>query len=287
MNTSRAIGVDIGGSTVRAGIVGSDGAVLALAALPTPPGGEPAALAEIVARLVADACAHVVPTEPTIGIGIPGVREARTDVMLRAVNLPKLEGVDLRDLFGRRLNRAVRFDTDVNAAGIAQWRGTAINGAAPSAARFVYLGVGTGVGACVILDGHIVRHTRGGPGHLGHLIVDTNRTAPLCRCGVRGCLEAVVRSFTAENRPDAPFDLAALVHGLTIGLVQISHLYAPDEICLGGGVIDHHPHIPELCAADLGRNSSTLASPTLRITRAAIPSDRAGVIGAAWLATLA
>jgi glucokinase len=284
----RSVGVDIGGTTVRAGIVDEFGTVLSLAALPTPPAGEPAALSEIVARLVAEVGAHATATNSRIGIGIPGVREPHTQVMLRAVNLPRLEGVDVRDLFERRLKCPVALETDVNAAGFAQWRSAAsldTAAHAPLPNRFVYLSLGTGVGGCVILGGHIVRHTRGGPGHLGHLIVDSTRTAPLCRCGMHGCLEAVVRLFT-ERGTNGELDLAGLVHALTLGLVQLAHLYAPDEIRLGGGVIDHHPHIPELARADLDRIGGTLIPPTLRIERASLPSDRAGVIGAALLANV-
>src|SRR5262247_4843927 len=99
----RSVGVDIGGTTVRAGIVDEFGTVLSLAVLPTPPAGEPAALSEIVARLVAEVGTHAAATNNRVGIGLPGVREPHTQVMLRAVNLPRLEGVDVRDLFQRRL----------------------------------------------------------------------------------------------------------------------------------------------------------------------------------------
>lgn len=283
----RCVGVDIGGTTTRAGIVDEHGTVLALAALPTPPAGEPAALSEIVARLVAEAGTHASATSNRIGIGLPGVREPRTQVMLRAINLPRLEGVDVRDLFERRLKCPVALETDVNAAGFAQWRSAAsldTAAHAPLPNRFVYLSLGTGVGGCVVLDGHLIRHTRGGPGHLGHLVVDSSRTAPLCRCGMHGCLEAAVRSI-AERGAAGELDLGALVHAITVGLAQIAHLYAPDEIRLGGGVIDHHPTIPELVRVELGRLGGTLIPPTLRIERASLPSDRAGVIGAALLAS--
>src|SRR5262245_16970736 len=118
----RSVGVDIGGTTTRAGIVDELGTILALAALPTPEGGDPAALSEVVARLVAEAGTHAAATSNRIGIGLPGIREPRTQVMLRAVNLSRLEGVDIRDLFERRLNCPVTLETDVNAAGFAQWR---------------------------------------------------------------------------------------------------------------------------------------------------------------------
>ena len=103
-----------------------------------------------------------------VGIAMPGIWDRQTGVMQRALNLPRLEGTDVVRLFERALRRPVRVETDVNAAGWAQWR--AIR---PCPLRFVYLSIGTGVGGSVILDGQLLRHTRGGAGHLGHLIVDT------------------------------------------------------------------------------------------------------------------
>lgn len=283
----RAIGIDIGGTTLRAGAVDDQGRILALASIATPAQGDPQPLIDAVVQVVGEVSQQVQPTSQIVGIGIPGVRAAGSQILLRAVNLPKLEGLDLQKFFEHGLNRKVRIDSDAVAAGFAQWRAAAFADRAahaPPPTRFVYLSVGTGVGACVILDGQIVRHTRGGPGHLGHLIVDTSKSAPLCRCGLHGCLEAVVRHFAADAESRANLDLAGLVHGLTTGLVQINHLYAPEEIRLGGGVIDHHPHIPDMCARDLTTRGGTIGSPTLAIRAAALPTDKAGVIGAALLA---
>ncbi len=286
----RAIGIDIGGTTLRAGVVDDQGRILALASIATPVQGDPQPLIDALAQIVGEVAQQSPPTVPIAGLGIPGVRAAGSQVLLRAVNLPKLEGLDLQKFFEHGLNRKVRIDSDAVCAGFAQWRAAAFADRAahaPLPTRFVYLSIGTGVGACVILDGQIVRHTRGGPGHLGHLIVDTSKSAPLCRCGLHGCLEAVVRHFAADAESRANLDLAGLVHGLTTGLVQVNHLYAPEEIRLGGGVIDHHPHIPELCGRDLAMRGGTLGSPTLAIQGATLPTDRAGVIGAALLAMVA
>jgi predicted NBD/HSP70 family sugar kinase len=158
-------------------------------------------------------------------------------------------------------------ETDANAAGWAQWH--ALD---PRPQRFVYLTLGTGVGGCVILDGAIVRHTHDGPGHLGHSIVDTARDAPKCRCGARGCLEALLAD---ANGP--------LARPLAIALVQIAHLYAPEVIALGGGKVDSAPDLVDRTRAEFEPLKSTLVPREIQLLRAPLSSNEAGVIGAALL----
>lgn len=199
--------------------------------------------------------------------------------MQRAVNLPRLEGVNVRKLLERALHRPVYLETDVNAAGWAQWRASA-----PLPRRFMYLSVGTGVGGCVILNGEIVRHTHGGAGHFGHLVVDTAPDAPRCGCGGRGCLEAITsRPPSAEAAAWGEWSTKA-ANGLALGLLQIAHLYAPDTIMLGGGVVEHHPELVPRTQSAFNVLRTTLVPEQMTIQAAPLPTDQAGVIGAALLA---
>jgi glucokinase len=276
-----ALGVDIGGTWVRAGLVAVDGSIRGACRFPTPAGGEPPALAAVLRaalEAVARGAAAGLPATLPLGVALPGIRDARTGVLRRAVNLPRLEGTALPAFLEQALGRPARLETDVNAAGWAQWRA-----GAPRARRFVYVSVGTGVGACVILDGAILRHTNGGPGQLGFLIVDTSSAAMLDASGVRGCLQAMVcgASVTAA-REAGGVDVVA--GPLAVGLVQIAHIYEPEVIALGGGVIDAQP---EIIAAARGRFEALRGSiipPSTTIAPAALPSDQAGVVGAASLA---
>jgi glucokinase len=217
--------------------------------------------------------------------------------MQRAVNLPRLESQNLPELFLAALPPPVRrallapllVETDVIAAGFAQWR------AAP-AARFLYVSVGTGVGGCAILDGQIVRHTRGGAGHFGHVIVDTSGAAPRCGCGARGCLEAVLATLRSQPQPlgqpanaaDAARSPAAeqeaSARALAIALLNLAHMYAPDTIVLGGGVIDHQPELVAAVDAAFAALRGSLVPTPCTVRRASLASNEAGVIGAALLA---
>ncbi len=284
------LGIDIGGTCVRSGLVATDGQMLAHAAAALPPGGDPERLSQVVAeqarRISLDADAQ----PAVVGVALPGVWDQHSGVMQTAVNLPKLVGVDLRSLFTKALGRPVRLETDVNAAGWAQWQNTR-----PRPERFAYVSLGTGVGGCVILDGELLRHTHGGAGHFGFLIVDTSAGAPAGHAAVPGCLEAVLRKNVGKwergngANEDLPSNAAQgqLAHALAVAAAQLAHLYAPDLIAFGGGVIEHHPELLARTRDAFSQYRGELIPPSMRIERAPLESDEAGVIGAALLAARA
>jgi glucokinase len=282
-----ALGIDIGGTHCRAAIVGAPGRILAQAEAATPEAGDPQRLAKALAALAAKAIENAPkpPSSTTVGVVLPGIWDRATGVMQRAVNLPALDGANVRGLFEAALDCPVRLETDVIAAAWAQYRCLT-----PQPRRFVYLSLGTGVGGCAILDGEILRHTRGGAGHFGHLIVDTSPGAPICRCGARGCLEAVVSGGLAGtwhrgDEPQRPVGTPGMAaDALATGLLQISHFYAPDTIALGGGVIDHNPELLSETRAAFEQKASSLVPEGMRIEKAPLPTNEAGAIGAALLA---
>jgi glucokinase len=264
------IGVDIGGTKVRAGLVSADGALSALQITATPKDGDPKLLSELIVRLSRDLPPRE--TLASIGVALPGIRD-EAGVMRRALHLPLLEGVDVRRLLQDALHRPVVLESDVNAAGVAQW------GARPERVRrFVHLSLGTGVGGCAIVDGELLRHTRGGAGHFGMLVVDSAADAPCGRDGVRGSLGSVIERFAA----DGAASLERTARGVAVGMAQLAAMLAPDVIALGGGVIEHHDAL--LDAATVRFAELVEAHGMLCVERAALPGDHAGVIGVARLA---
>jgi glucokinase len=276
LSDSTALGIDIGGTRMRVGVVTAAGELAAHLDAPTPPAGDPLLLSALLAGQVRRILEGNRDEPAAVGIAVPGIWDRHTGIMQRAVNLPRLEGRNIRQLFAVALGRPVFVETDVTAAAWAQWHAMQ-----PRPRRFVYVSIGTGVGGGVIVDGQVLRHTRGGAGALGHLVVDTAANAPLCRCGARGCLEAVVGGAAkAEPRPTA----GVAGRALAIGLLHLAALYAPDVIALGGGVIDHEPALIGQARAAWVQLRSTLAPAALRIERAPMPTDEAGVLGAARMA---
>lgn len=285
-SSSIAIGIDIGGGTTRVGAVDlSNATVVASAHAATPAGGAPDRLEATLRELIADVASRGGAPRGRVGLAIPGIRDACGDVMLQAVNLPALANVNVRELARRAGCGEVAIESDVNAAGWAQRRAASFTD--PQPARFAYLSLGTGVGGCVILDGAIVRHTRGGPGHLGHLIVDATEAAPRCRCGARGCFEAVLQTARAAGGRLDDSAIERLAPALATLLVDVAHLYAPELISVGGGAIDHAPALVTHAARRFEALHARLAPRKMRISAAPLRSDQAGVIGAALLTRVA
>lgn len=291
-DNTTALGIDIGGTRVRVGIVRNDGRIIAQEEGRLPAEGAPEALGQLVAQQMERVIAHADTTPERAGVALPGVWDPQTGVMKRAVNLPRLEGVNLYELFHAALGRNPRLEADVNAGVWGQWRVMQ-----PRPTRLVYLSLGTGVGGSAIFDGQIVRHTRGGAGHFGFLIVDTSPDAPAGRNDVPGCLSAIAAgpalhlAATGSTDPEAIGDEALpepvidrAASALAIAFMNLVHIYAPDTILLGGGVIDHHPEIVERTRTVFGRYRSKLIPAELQIVQAPLTTHEAGVIGAALLA---
>jgi glucokinase len=176
------IGVDIGGTNIRAARVHPDGRMTGLVRVRTDSATSvPELVRELVSRLLDD-------TVVGVGVGIPGRLDASGTTVLSS-GYVRLAGLRLRDILAAQLQRPVVLDNDAAMALVAELRvGAAVE--AHDAALFT---VGTGVGGALALDRAVVRG-RGNAGQLGHLTIDPS--GPVCNCGRRGCTE-VLGSGTA------------------------------------------------------------------------------------------
>lgn len=234
-----ALGIDIGGSCVKAALL-RDGEVVAtgMSARYSRPdlGGIAGAIG---AALPAEARLLLHP--PEIGVCAPGLSDAASQRITKSINMPALEGVDLRELLERVLGRpaaGLTVRTDAHAAA------TDFRAKHPEPGRLLAVSLGTGVGACVLDDGRPVRVTGSSPGHLGQMDVTVEEaSAPVGPDGGRGSLEAYIGlpALTARYGPglegafletSAGPPLRALARAL-----RIAHaIYRPDQIALLGGV---------------------------------------------------
>lgn len=277
------LGVDVGGTWLRAAAVGGAGRIVRLERTALPPDVDPpafaAALGELFRRLCASReCSALESDSAPAGLAVPGIRDADGSVLLRAVNLPRLEGCDIAALARSVLGRNVVVESDINAATWAQWRATD-----SPAQRFAYLSIGTGIAAGVVVSGRLVRHTNGGAGHLGFLVVDTRPDAPTDAAGIRGSASALLTAArTAGFEPGHPA-CADLARGLAGLLSAILHVYAPQQIALGGGVIEHEPWLVPRTESHFDAIRGRLLDRPI-ISPGALPTDEAGVVGAAQLA---
>lgn len=193
-----AVGIDLGATNLRAGLVNEDGRVVYSERRPTEGkrGGE-----HVLANLIglADHCIQEGPVQPGdvvgVGIGSPGVIDAKNGVVLSASsNIVGWWGTRVKENVEGELGLPTFVDNDVNVIAI----GEHAFGAAKGYNDFVCMALGSGVGGCVFLDGAIRRGSRGAAGELGHLTVDVN--GRLCNCGRVGCLEVYTSAWAIAER---------------------------------------------------------------------------------------
>lgn len=169
-----------------------------------------------------------------VGVAAPGPLDHGRGVLQRVTGFPRWAGYPLRDALARRLGMPVVIDKDTNAAAL---------GLAPRGKEsLAYLHLGTGLGAGLVLDGHVHRGRRNGAGEFGHQVLQLD--GPSCRCGRRGCaevlcLEAVRLGDTGE---------AARVLG--VGAANLVRLLDIDRVLLGGRTVlaDPYPYIDGVAA---------------------------------------
>ena len=231
------IGVDMGGTTVAAGLVAPDGRVLEHHQAPTHARGPGTALdtiVELLERLTDGARARGVAVTG-VGLGVPGIVDAERGVVGADIHYaPELAGAPLGEALGRRLGLPVFVDNDVNALALGEWTW----GAGRGARSLVMLALGTGVGGGIILDGRLHRGRAGFGGELGHVPIDFD--GPPCICGGRGCLKSYVSgtdiALRAAERLGRPVGAADVFRLAAEGDAAAEALVA--EVCaaLGAGL---------------------------------------------------
>lgn len=267
-----AIGVDLGGTNLRAAVVDtSTGKVLTNAHRPTQADEGPEAVTERMASLIDEACRssdHSMNQIGAIGIGIPGLYDPDTNKVRFLPNLPTAwHGVPLGPDIESHTGRPTTLLNDARAFVL----GEATFGAGIGADTVVGMALGTGIGGGVVVNGHLHMGIDGTAGEVGHQIIDFN--GPDCGCGSKGCLEtfasgpaistmafkAVRQGWTTAIRDLIDGDLNRITPGIVveaaeagdpiaqrilnevglylgIGVANLVTLFSPNVVVIGGGV---------------------------------------------------
>ena len=178
------IGVDVGGSSVEAVVRDLSGQVLERHHhLERLQGGS-----QVAAMVVSAARALDLADCIAVGVGVPGQVDRDTGKVRLAVNLGiGVEPFDLVSAVENELGLPVVIENDVRAAALGAYESLTLAGQRPDS--LALMSIGTGISAGVVIGGVLVRGAQGMAGEVGHVVVDEN--GPVCRCGQRGCLEAM------------------------------------------------------------------------------------------------
>ena len=304
------VGVDLGGTTVKAALVAPGFEIGARGQEPTDLRSQ-RSLLDGIERLVEKVRdgAEI----GGVGFGLPSQIDQRHGRVLDSTNIP-LEDLDFAEEMRSRLSTDVMIDNDANVACLAEWR----IGAAKGAGNVVMLTLGTGVGGGLILDGRPYRGSTGAGAELGHMTIDQD--GPPCQghCPNRGCLE-VLASATgimweanalADARPagtlreargggavlDARFVieyarigdaeslqvLETIGQYLGIGIANLVNIFNPEVVVIGGGGSAAGDLLLRPAREEYQRRALPSLAHETRVAAASLGND-AGVLGAAAL----
>lgn len=308
-----AVGVDIGGTKVAAGLVDPDGQLRRTVRLPTP-GRDPRAVEDTIAEAVREVSAgqRVV----AVGIGAAGFVAADQATVLFSPHLA-WRREPLRGAVERRLGRPVLVDNDANAAAWAEHR----FGAGVGESRLLCVTLGTGIGGGIVVDGRLERGRYGLAGEFGHMVLVPG--GHRCECGNRGCweqyasgnalgrearematagspvvadlvrraggqVEAIVGPLVTEaaraGDPAAVELLEEAGRWLGLGLANLAAALDPGTIVIGGGVSEAGEMLLRPAREAFGRMLTGRGfRPAARIEPAAL-GPAAGMVGIADLA---
>lgn len=316
-----AIGIDLGGTNLRAAVVDtSSGKLIAAQKVSTPNRAGPQAVIDAMTTLAQRVIASSAVQSHEIvgvGVGVPGLVDLDRGVALLLPNIPgDWPSIQLAFILSQRLHLPVRLINDVRAITLAEWS----FGAGQRADTIACYAIGTGIGGGVIINGRLHLGISGSAGEIGHQIVE--RDGLPCNCGGRGCLEmyacgpaitahgvqAVIQRRSTQIGPLVDFDLnrinvAVILEaaragdeiargifeqaGAYIGIAVSNTLLtiSPSKVIIGGGVAAAGDLLLDPIRRMVRERVFLMPADQVEILTAALGDD-AGLIGAAMWAVI-
>ena len=311
--THVAIGIDLGGTDIKSGLVTPHGTIVKSETIPTEANK---GVDHVISRIVGLIESHrqCVVSESLhldgVGVGSPGTLSHERGIVIAPPNLPNWRNVPMADHIEARIGLRPVLENDANAAALAEFR----CGAGRGCDSMVMLTLGTGIGSGIIVDSQLFRGSNDNAGELGHMIVELDGRP--CNCGQRGCLEAYASASgtaaRARERIDAgeASSLASIVaqgreidatmvadaaragdalaqrvwretcRYLAIGCINIVRAFDPERIILSGGMSRAGDHLLRPVIAGFDAMASDMLGDRPEIRIAELGND-AGLVGAA------
>ena len=295
-----SIGLDLGGTNLRAAAIDRNGTILhSISGKTAYPEGREAIVRDMTAAIGTIRARLGQASLAGIGVAVPGFITLEDGIIRNSNNLASLENFPIRDELARRLGTPVILENDANAAALGeQWVG-----AGRGVDNLILLSLGTGIGGGIIIGGRILRGSLGMAGELGHITVVPNGNP--CGCGNRGCLEkhasavaitAMARllglgesltpkeiySLALEGNEKAHIIFATMGEALGNVLATLVNTFNFPLYLLSGGLTGAWELFAPTMIAEAQRRSFTFRASLPRVEKARLGSD-AGLFGAAYL----
>lgn len=313
------IGIDLGGTNIKVGLVNENYEIVAKATAPT----DLPRPAEAICKSIVDTAWKVLNEAKvtigevnSIGIGTPGVANRNSGTVLYSCNLD-FKNTDLRSLIKKYLDKPVYVENDANAAAF----GEVLAGAGKGYNDVIVVTLGTGVGGGIIIDGKIYTGFNFCGAELGHTVIEFNGRQ--CSCGRKGCFEAyssatalinMTKEAMEANKDSKMWEIAGsldnvdgktafdgmraddaaakdvvrmYIEYLGCGLTNIINTFQPEVLLIGGGICKEGANLTDPLGEIIKRDSYCIdAERTTKLDICKLGND-AGIIGAAFLYTIA
>ncbi len=309
------IGIDLGGTNIKAGVVNENYEIIAKASTKTKCPRPAKEIADDMAAVSIEAAKNAgisIDDIEWIGIGTPGIADNINGTIPYSNNLG-FSNVPIREYIQEHINKPVYVANDANAAAYGEF----VAGAAKGATDAVCITLGTGVGAGVIIDGKIFTGRNLAGTEIGHIVIEVD--GPQCTCGRKGCFETfssatglinMTKQAIAENPGTVMAEYAErdghssarhafdamragdaagkavvdkYIKYLASGITSVINIFQPDILCIGGGVCNEGDPLmvplKDLVAKEV---YTRMLDCNTKITIAELGND-AGIIGAAFL----
>lgn len=314
------IGVDLGGTTIKVGLVNEHYEIVENISGPTGRERSFEAVLKDMAMLCKEVMSRHGITEKevhSIGIGSPGIASPEEGMILSSSNL-NFDHVNVRQEIQKYINLPVYVENDANCAAL----GEVVAGVARGEDNVIVVTLGTGVGGGIVANGKINRGSFFGAGEIGHMVICYGESGKLCGCGRKGCWEqyasatALIRqaqeavmkapessiltfaknheveNINAKNIFDAAQSddqtakevLDAYYKYIACGVTNLINILEPSMIVLGGGMSAQKTYLSEPVTNYVKEQMYGGLSLKTKITTATLGND-AGIIGAAFLGT--
>lgn len=249
-----ALGIDIGGTNTKIGLVTRSGKLIAKETTSTPESHSIEDVLRVIVQISAELISSNQVAVEGVGIGAPGVVDIEREHFVEAPNFPDWDNIPLRKLISDALNLPAVMDNDVNAFGI----GEHLWGAGVGLTDFIAIAIGTGVGGSIFINGELYRGAAGAAGELGFTILNTD--GPVIG-GITGVLEGYIGRHGFDNEVGKLFPTGAfptprritqmardgderakqvqsiIAARLTEAAATWVHILNPQAIIIGGGTM--------------------------------------------------